>query len=151
MKYVELVLVADSVEYQSAFNSKRKVISRLVNAVNYVDLDTTAESLGIASNLAHGIGHNLGMDHDFAAPKCVCADKKAGCIMAEARGLQPAQVFSSCSRDALQRSLARGIGMCLYNLPDPSLLVRGQKCGNSYVDPDEECDCGKPEVWRVYL
>ncbi|XP_043545371.1 zinc metalloproteinase-disintegrin-like batroxstatin-2 [Chiloscyllium plagiosum] len=229
MKYVELVLVADSVEYQSAFNSKRKVISRLVNAVNYVDLfyrslyirialigvevwttdqivvdhnalgtmkrflnwrktnllprlhndnaqlimgrsfnniteqlvefgsmcspdysggivlDTTAESLGIASNLAHGIGHNLGMDHDFAAPKCVCADKKAGCIMAEARGLQPAQVFSSCSRDALQRSLARGIGMCLYNLPDPSLLVRGQKCGNSYVDPDEECDCGKPE------
>uniref|UniRef100_UPI00398E9E55 zinc metalloproteinase-disintegrin-like batroxstatin-2 n=1 Tax=Pristiophorus japonicus TaxID=55135 RepID=UPI00398E9E55 len=229
MKHIELVLVADSVEYQSAFNSKRKVISRLANAVNYVDLfyrplyirialigvevwttdqivmddnalgimkrflnwrktnllprlhndnahlvmgrsfnniteqlvvfgsmcspdysggivlDTTAESLGIASNLAHGIGHNLGMDHDFPAPKCICTDKKAGCIMAEVRGLQPAQIFSSCSRDSVQRSLARGIGMCLYNLPDPSMLVRGQKCGNSYVDPGEECDCGKPE------
>ncbi|XP_038648997.1 disintegrin and metalloproteinase domain-containing protein 12-like isoform X1 [Scyliorhinus canicula] len=229
MKHIELVLVADSVEYQSAFNSKRKVVSRLANAANYVDLfyrpldirialigvevwttdqivmddnalgtmkrflnwrktnllprlyndnaqlimgrsfnniteqlvefgsmcssefsggivlDTAAESLGIASNLAHGIGHNLGMDHDLPTPQCVCADKRAGCIMAEVRGLQPAQVFSSCSREALQRSLARGVGMCLYNLPDPSLLVRGQKCGNSYVDPGEECDCGKPE------
>lgn len=38
MKYLELVLVADRVEYQSAFNSKRKVISRLANAVSYVDL-----------------------------------------------------------------------------------------------------------------
>ncbi|XP_032902308.1 disintegrin and metalloproteinase domain-containing protein 19-like [Amblyraja radiata] len=229
MKYLELVLVADRVEYQSAFNSKRKVISRLANAVSYVDLfyrpldlrialigvevwttdqivvddnalatmkrfltwrkanllprlhndnaqliigksfnslngqlaefgsmcsedhsggivlDTTAESLGIASNLAHGIGHNLGIEHDSPAQKCVCADKKADCIMAEVRGLQPAQVFSSCSKDSFQRSLTRGVGMCLYNLPDPSLLVRGQKCGNSYVDPGEECDCGKPE------
>ncbi|XP_055487531.1 disintegrin and metalloproteinase domain-containing protein 15-like [Leucoraja erinacea] len=170
MKYLELVLVADRVEYQSAFNSKRKVISRLANAVSYVDLfyrpldlrialigvevwttdqivvddnalatmkrfltwrkanllprlhndnaqliigksfnslngqlaefgsmcsedhsggivlDTTAESLGIASNLAHGIGHNLGIEHDSPAQKCVCADKKADCIMAEVRG-----------------------------------------------------------------
>ncbi|XP_067903596.1 disintegrin and metalloproteinase domain-containing protein 12-like [Heterodontus francisci] len=38
MKHIELVLVADSVEYKSAFNSKRKVISRLANAANYVDL-----------------------------------------------------------------------------------------------------------------
>ncbi|XP_069779455.1 disintegrin and metalloproteinase domain-containing protein 19-like [Narcine bancroftii] len=229
MKHLELVLVADRAEYQNAFNSKRKVINRLANAVNYVDLfyrplylrialigievwttdqievddsalttmkrflkwrktnllprqhndnaqlimgrhfnnisgqlaefgsmcsqdysggivlDTTAEILAIASNLAHGIGHNLGMDHDSPAPKCVCTDKKADCIMAEVRGPRPAQVFSSCSKRSLQQSLARGIGMCLYNLPDPSLLVRGQKCGNSYVDSGEECDCGKPE------
>ncbi|XP_059819418.1 disintegrin and metalloproteinase domain-containing protein 12-like [Hypanus sabinus] len=38
MKYLELVLVADKVEYQSAFSSKRKVLNRLANAANYVDL-----------------------------------------------------------------------------------------------------------------
>lgn len=55
-------------------------------------------------------------------------------------------VFSSCSRNDLEASLEKGMGMCLFNLPEVTPSFGGQKCGNGYVEEGEECDCGEPEV-----
>lgn len=55
-------------------------------------------------------------------------------------------VFSSCSRKDLEASLEKGMGVCLFNLPEVQPSFGGQKCGNGYVEEGEECDCGEPEV-----
>lgn len=63
-------------------------------------------------------------------------------------------VFSSCSRKDLENSLEKGVGMCLFNLPEVKESFGGQKCGNGYVEDGEECDCGEPEVrhtWELLL
>ncbi|KFQ70118.1 Disintegrin and metalloproteinase domain-containing protein 12, partial [Phaethon lepturus] len=54
-------------------------------------------------------------------------------------------VFSSCSRKDLENSLEKGVGMCLFNLPEVKESFGGQKCGNGYVEDGEECDCGEPD------
>ncbi|OXB62952.1 hypothetical protein ASZ78_014964, partial [Callipepla squamata] len=58
-------------------------------------------------------------------------------------------VFSSCSRKDLENSLEKGVGMCLFNLPEVKESFGGQKCGNGYVEDGEECDCGEPDVLFV--
>ena len=55
-------------------------------------------------------------------------------------------VFSTCSKKDLAARLEKGVGMCLYNMPEVKVLYGGQKCGNGYVEEGEECDCGEPEV-----
>lgn len=55
-------------------------------------------------------------------------------------------MFSTCSKKDLAASLEKGVGMCLYNMPEVKVLYGGQKCGNGYVEEGEECDCGEPEV-----
>ncbi|CAB1312713.1 unnamed protein product [Coregonus sp. 'balchen'] len=54
-------------------------------------------------------------------------------------------VFSTCSKKDLAASLEKGVGMCLYNMPEVKVLYGGQKCGNGYVEEGEECDCGELE------
>lgn len=60
-------------------------------------------------------------------------------------------VFSSCSRKDLEASLEKGMGMCLFNLPEVKQAFGGRKCGNGYVEEGEECDCGEPEVRGLSL
>lgn len=55
-------------------------------------------------------------------------------------------LFSSCSRKDLEASLEKGVGVCLFNLPDVRQSSGGRKCGNGYVEEGEQCDCGEPEV-----
>ena len=59
-------------------------------------------------------------------------------------------MFSSCSRKDLEASLEKGMGMCLFNLPEVKQSFGGQKCGNGYVEEGEECDCGEPEVREAF-
>nr|XP_020647190.1 disintegrin and metalloproteinase domain-containing protein 12 [Pogona vitticeps] len=112
-----------------------------------VVMDHSDSPLGAAVTLAHELGHNFGMNHDTLERGCNCkaAPDKGGCIMNPATGYPFPMMFSSCSKKDLENSLEKGVGMCLFNLPEVKESFGGPKCGNGYVEGGEECDCGEPE------
>uniref|UniRef100_A0A3B4AM35 ADAM metallopeptidase domain 12 n=1 Tax=Periophthalmus magnuspinnatus TaxID=409849 RepID=A0A3B4AM35_9GOBI len=103
-------------------------------------MDHSDNPLGAAVTLAHELGHNFGMNHDTPERGCGCR------VTADRGGYPFPTVFSSCSKKDLSASLEKGVGMCLFNMPEIKVLYGGQKCGNGYVEEGEECDCGEPEV-----
>uniref|UniRef100_H2YZ98 Uncharacterized protein n=1 Tax=Ciona savignyi TaxID=51511 RepID=H2YZ98_CIOSA len=104
-----------------------------------VNQDHQSNVFYTAATLAHEMGHNFGMHHDSS--ECVCA-QNAQCIMAASSGFGSTKDWSSCSKDYLAQSIREGLGNCLLNVPDPSRLYGGPKCGNDIVEMGEECDCG---------
>ncbi|XP_036907179.1 disintegrin and metalloproteinase domain-containing protein 12 [Sturnira hondurensis] len=112
-----------------------------------VVMDHSGSPLGAAVTLAHELGHNFGMNHDTPERGCGCrtAVDRGGCIMNPSTGYPFPVGFSSCSRNDLEASLEKGVGMCLFNLPEVKPAFGGPKCGNGYVEEGEECDCGEPE------
>ncbi|KAJ8267858.1 hypothetical protein COCON_G00130300 [Conger conger] len=109
-----------------------------------ISVDNLVSVLGVASTVAHELGHNLGMIHDTPDRQCVCQNPalEGGCIMEPTTGFLPGQMFSSCSAQDLSASLLHGAGACLFNVPQPGSLLGGPRCGNLYVEQGEECDCG---------
>lgn len=57
----------------------------------------------------------------------------------------PGLNFSNCSRQALDKALLDGMGSCLFERL-PNLALMSPLCGNMFVDPGEQCDCGFPDV-----
>ncbi|KAI5107940.1 disintegrin and metalloproteinase domain-containing protein 8 precursor [Silurus meridionalis] len=107
-----------------------------------VNEDHSNSPLGIASTIAHEMGHNLGMSHD--ASHCICPKTQAGqnCVMGDSIGHVFPEHFSSCSKMALETFLQNYDVRCLLNAPNEDDLVGGPVCGNAIVEKGEECDCG---------
>ncbi|XP_074865421.1 disintegrin and metalloproteinase domain-containing protein 19 isoform X3 [Carettochelys insculpta] len=109
-----------------------------------VNMDHSDNSIGVAATVAHEMGHNFGMSHDSVGC-CATSAEDGGCIMAAATGHPFPRVFNTCNRQELDRYLQSGGGICLSNMPDPSTLYGGKRCGNGYLEDGEECDCGEAE------
>nr|XP_042135311.1 disintegrin and metalloproteinase domain-containing protein 15 isoform X3 [Peromyscus maniculatus bairdii] len=111
-----------------------------------VNMDHSTSILGVASSIAHELGHSLGLDHDSPGSGCPCpgpAPAKS-CVMEASTDFLPGLNFSNCSRQALEKALLDGMGSCLFERL-PSLAPMSSLCGNTFVDPGEQCDCGFPD------
>uniref|UniRef100_A0A8C9ZVG9 ADAM metallopeptidase domain 11 n=1 Tax=Sander lucioperca TaxID=283035 RepID=A0A8C9ZVG9_SANLU len=75
----------------------------------------------------------------FIIGDCRCPDAWLGCIM-EDTGYYLPRKFSRCSVDEYIQFLLQGGGSCLFNKPNK--LLDPPECGNGFVEPGEECDCG---------
>ncbi|XP_070834513.1 disintegrin and metalloproteinase domain-containing protein 8a [Chaetodon trifascialis] len=113
-----------------------------------VNEDHNTNSIGVASTIAHEMGHNLGLSHDNE--NCVCGSltTKRGCIMSESVGFVYPELFSSCSQQQLSRFLEEVNPACLLNTPSTDRIYGGAVCGNAFLEPGEECDCGTAEECR---
>ncbi|XP_028279254.1 disintegrin and metalloproteinase domain-containing protein 8a [Parambassis ranga] len=110
-----------------------------------INEDHNTNAIGVASTIAHEMGHNLGLSHD--TENCVCGSytSKKGCIMAESVGLVYPELFSSCSRQQLSRFLEEINPACLLDTPSTNRIYGGPVCGNAFLEQGEECDCGTVE------
>ncbi|XP_014487434.1 PREDICTED: disintegrin and metalloproteinase domain-containing protein 12 isoform X2 [Dinoponera quadriceps] len=93
----------------------------------------------VAATVAHEMGHNFGMEHDGAG--CDCPEDK--CIMASSSGSSGPIHWSSCSLEHLTLAFEHGMDYCLRNKPQK--LFDSPICGNGFVEPGEQCDCGLKE------
>ncbi|KAI5164871.1 Disintegrin And Metalloproteinase Domain-Containing Protein 15 [Manis pentadactyla] len=111
-----------------------------------VNMDHSTSILGVASSIAHELGHSLGLDHNSPGNSCPCpgpAPAKS-CIMEASTDFLPGLNFSNCSRQALEKALLDGMGSCLFERL-PGLPSMAAVCGNRLVEPGEQCDCGFPD------
>ncbi|XP_061463882.1 disintegrin and metalloproteinase domain-containing protein 23 isoform X5 [Rhineura floridana] len=95
----------------------------------------------MAQELSQSLAQNLGIQWEPGArkPSCDCTESWGGCIMEET-GVYHPRKFSKCSIAEYKEFLLRGGGSCLFNRP--TKLFDTTECGNGYVEPGEECDCG---------
>ncbi|KAM6182247.1 disintegrin and metalloproteinase domain-containing protein 8 [Erethizon dorsatum] len=112
-----------------------------------VNQDHSQNPIGVASTMAHELGHNLGMRHDETIPGCYCPvpQEGGGCIMSGSIGSKFPRMFSRCSQADLETFIERPEVDCLANAPDLDRLVGGPVCGNLFVERGEQCDCGTPQ------
>ncbi|KAK7820676.1 hypothetical protein U0070_026220, partial [Myodes glareolus] len=97
--------------------------------------------LRVAGTMAHEMGHNLGMIHDYLSCKC----PSEVCVMEQSLRFHMPTDFSSCSHVNYGQFLEEKLSHCLYNTPLPSDIISIPVCGNQLLEMNEECDCGSPQ------
>uniref|UniRef100_A0AAY4A4K6 ADAM metallopeptidase domain 22 n=1 Tax=Denticeps clupeoides TaxID=299321 RepID=A0AAY4A4K6_9TELE len=98
----------------------------------------------MAVTLAQSLGQNIGIFSDkkrILNGECKCDDTWHGCIMDDVGFFLPKR-FSDCNVEEYHNFLNSGGGACLFN--KPAKLLDPPDCGNGFVEPGEECDCGTP-------
>ncbi|XP_049501888.1 disintegrin and metalloproteinase domain-containing protein 8 isoform X2 [Panthera uncia] len=127
-----------------------KVSSMCSRGSGAVNQDHHQNPIGVASTMAHEMGHNLGMAHDENIQGCYCPVPRegGGCVMAASIGVKFPRMFSQCSRADLELFVEKPRTGCLDNAPDPGRLVGDPVCGNWFVEHGEQCDCGPPQDCR---
>uniref|UniRef100_A0A671WUB9 ADAM metallopeptidase domain 22 n=1 Tax=Sparus aurata TaxID=8175 RepID=A0A671WUB9_SPAAU len=98
----------------------------------------------MAITLAQSLGQNIGIFSDkkrILNGECKCDDRWSGCIMDDVGFYLPKR-FSDCNVEEYHNFLNSGGGACLFN--QPLKLLDPPVCGNGFVEPGEECDCGSP-------
>uniref|UniRef100_A0A3B4BF14 Uncharacterized protein n=1 Tax=Periophthalmus magnuspinnatus TaxID=409849 RepID=A0A3B4BF14_9GOBI len=109
-----------------------------------VNEDHNSNSIGVASTIAHEMGHNLGLSHDHE--NCVCV-KQWSCqvlllISLPLFSIVYPELFSSCSQQQLSMFLEEINPECLLDKPSTNRIYGGPVCGNAFLEAGEECDCG---------
>ncbi|XP_044516236.1 disintegrin and metalloproteinase domain-containing protein 8 [Gracilinanus agilis] len=137
------------VDFEKTTVGLARVASMCSAGSGAVNQDHNDNPIGVASTIAHEMGHNLGMDHDESIPGCYChaPSRNGGCIMAASLSAIFPRTFSSCSRHNLETFVGSNIfqASCLTNSPKLDDIYGGPVCGNKFVERGEECDCGAPE------
>ncbi|CAK6976651.1 zinc metalloproteinase-disintegrin-like atrase-A [Scomber scombrus] len=113
-----------------------------------VNQDHHNNPIGLASTIAHEMGHNFGLSHDSAGCMCGPLYSSGNCVMADKLrigSLAFPEFFSGCSEDQLAEFLARAQPGCLLKPTSVNIITVGPTCGNAMLDPGEECDCGTVE------
>ncbi|KAI1886823.1 hypothetical protein AGOR_G00199770 [Albula goreensis] len=113
-----------------------------------VNQDHNINAIGVASTMAHEMGHNLGMSHDH--PVCACGPSMSNtnCIMSSTVGSVFPEAFSKCSRDDLGTFLENNNPSCLLKTQQTHMIFGGPVCGNAFLELGEECDCGTEKECR---
>ncbi|XP_006867550.1 PREDICTED: disintegrin and metalloproteinase domain-containing protein 8 [Chrysochloris asiatica] len=112
-----------------------------------VNQDHSQSPLGVASTIAHEMGHNLAMDHDENIDTCYCAvpPSSGGCVMAASLSFELPKKFSQCSRSVYESFVETPQTECLRGMLNPNLLVSDPVCGNKLLERGEQCDCGSAQ------
>uniref|UniRef100_A0A8D1WMX3 ADAM metallopeptidase domain 29 n=2 Tax=Sus scrofa TaxID=9823 RepID=A0A8D1WMX3_PIG len=97
--------------------------------------DRTVPIIGIA--MAHHLGHNLGMYHDYGY--CMCSVGYYRCIM----NYDNPQIvqFSNCSFSQFWDYSVHEAQCLRYAVYQKDIFSR-KRCGNGIVEEGEQCDCG---------
>ncbi|XP_042363925.1 zinc metalloproteinase-disintegrin-like 2d isoform X2 [Plectropomus leopardus] len=113
-----------------------------------VNQDHHDNPIGLASTIAHEMGHNFGLSHDALGCMCGPSYSSENCVMApKLRTGNEAfpELFSTCSFEQLAEFMERARPSCLSKPSSARTITEGPSCGNALVDPGEECDCGTVE------
>ncbi|XP_034716654.1 disintegrin and metalloproteinase domain-containing protein 8-like [Etheostoma cragini] len=103
---------------------------------------------GLASTIAHEMGHNFGLSHDTEGCMCGPLYSRGNCVMLKKlrTGNQAfPEFFSDCSLEQLAEFMERAQPSCLSKPSSVRTIAAGPSCGNALLDPGEECDCGTVE------